>query len=216
MDKLKKVIEQYGRWSELSLYTGRIESSLATDFSHALENVNALLESIGKEICAQKGFALESTASFGSIIKKAFTAIGYSGESYVTQISTALANIAQQVGELRNDIGPTSHGRSLDELRERNQMIDELTKDFLIDSTVIVACFLIRTFENENPRNATAIAEKLQLSEQEDFNNFLDETYGEFEIGDYSYTASEILYSVDYPAYETECKAFTEVEEGDE
>lgn len=216
MEKLKKVIEQYGRWSELSLYTGRIESSLTTDFSHALENVKALLETIGKEICSQKNITLESTASFSSIIKKAFHAIGFSGENYVTQISTALANIAQQVGELRNDIGPTSHGRSLDELRIRNQTIDELTRDFLIDSTVIVACFLIRTFENDNPRNATVTEEKLQLSENEDFNNFWDDTYGEFEMGDYSYPASEILYSVDYPAYKTECKAFAELEEGDE
>jgi hypothetical protein len=168
------------------------------------------------EICTQKGITLESTASFGSIIKRAFTAIGYSGEIYVTQISTALANIAQQVGELRNNIGPTSHGRSLDELRVRNQTIDELTRDFLIDSTVIVACFLIRTFENENPRNATAAKEKLLLSEQEDFNNFWDDTYSEFDMGEYSYPASEILYSVDYPAYKTECKAFAELVEGDE
>ena len=216
MEKLKKVIEQYGRWSELSLYTGRIESSLTTDFSHALENVKALLETIGKEICTQKGIALESTASFGSIIKKAFTALGYSGDNYVTQISTALANIAQQVGGLRNDIGPTSHGRSLEELRGRNQTIDELTRDFLIDSTVIVACFLIRTFENENPRSAAAPEERLQLSEQEDFNNFWDETYGDFEMGEYSYTASEILYNVDYRAYVTEQKAFVETEEGEE
>lgn len=216
MEKLKKVIEQYGRWSELSLYTARIESSLTADFSHALENVKALLETIGKEICSQKGLALENTASFGSIIKKAFAVIGYSSNGYVAQISTSLVTIAQQIGELRNNIGSTSHGRSLDELRERNKSIDELTRNFLIDSTVIVACFLIRTFENENPRSAIAIEEKLQLSEQEDFNNLWDDTYGDFEMGDYSYPASEILYNVDYSAYETEYKSFLETEEGDE
>jgi hypothetical protein len=215
MEKLKKVIEQYGRWTELSLYTGRIESSISTDFSHALENVKALLETIGKEICSNKDIALESTASFSSIIKRAFSAIGYAGDGYVTQISTSLANICQQIGELRNDIGPTSHGRSLDELRERNNKIDELTKDFLIDSTVIVACFLIRTFENENSRVAVPIETKMLFSEQEDFNNLWDETYGDFEMGEYSYPASEILYNVDYPAYVTEQKAYTENEEGD-
>jgi hypothetical protein len=216
MDKLKRVIEQYGRWSELSLYTGRIESSLTTDFSHALENVKALLESIGKEICTQKGITIEGNAKFGSIMKRSFSAMGYSSSTYVTQISTALVNIAQQVGELRNDIGSTSHGRSLDELRKRNQAIDELTREFLIDSTVVVACFLIRTFEKENPRKAIAAEERLLLSEQEDFNNFWDETYGDFEMGEYSYPASEILYNVDYPAYETKYKAFVESEEGDE
>jgi hypothetical protein len=216
MERLKKVIGQYGRWTDLTLYTGRIESSVVTDFSHALENVKALLETVGKEICSSTGITLESTASFGSIIKKAFYAIGYTGDSYVTQISTSLANICQQIGELRNDIGPTSHGRSLDELRDRNQKIDELTKDFLIDSTVIVACFLIRTFENENPRATPTVEAKMLLSEWEDFNNFWDETYGDFEMGEYSYPASEILYNVDYPAYVTEQKAFTENEEGEE
>ena len=92
-------------------------------------------------------------------MKKAFTAIGYSSDNLVTQISSALATIGQNIGELRNDIGTTSHGKSLEELRERNKKVDEFTREFLIDTTVIVASFLIRTFENENPRSKTKIAE---------------------------------------------------------
>ncbi len=57
---------------------------------------------------------------------------------------------------------------------------------------------------------------KIHFEDQEDFNNFWDYTYGEFEMGEYSYTASEILYNVDYPAYITEQKAFADSEEGDE
>ncbi len=216
MEKLKNVIEQYGRWADLSIYTQRIESTITTDFSHALENVKALLETIGKEICTSKGVAIESTASFSSIIKKAFSAIGYSSDTYITQISTALANIAQQVGNLRNNIGSTSHGRTLAELKERNKNIDVLTRDFLLDSTVMVACFLIRNYENENPRVPIVDETKMLFSEQEDFNNFWDDSYGEFSMGEYSYPASEILYNVDYPAYVTEHKAYMDSEEGDE
>lgn len=216
MEKLKIVIEQYGRWADLSIYTQRIESTITTDFSHALENVKALLETIGKEICTSKGIVIESTASFSSIIKKAFSAIGYSSDNYITQISTALANIAQQVGNLRNNIGLTSHGRTLAELKERNKNIDELTRDFLLDSTVMVACFLIRNYENENPRVPIVDETKMLFSEQEDFNNYWDDSYGEFSMGEYSYIASEILYNVDYPAYVTEHKAYMDSEEGDE
>jgi len=36
-------------------------------------------------------------------MKKAFTAIGYSSDNLVTQISTALATIGQQMGGLRNE-----------------------------------------------------------------------------------------------------------------
>ncbi len=133
---------------------------------------------------------------------------------YFSQISTALATIGQQVGDLRNEIGTTSHGKSLEELRERNNRVDELTKEFLIDTTVIVASFLIRAFENENPRAKTApIETKLLYTDNEPFNDFWDDLYGEFEMGDYSFPASEILFNVDYKAYVSEHQAFSEGDE---
>ena len=214
MERLKKVIEQYGRWSALTTYTDRIEAHVSTDFSHAIENAKALLETIGKEICDAKGAKLGATASINVVMKKAFTAIGYSSNNLVTQISTALATIGQQIGNLRNEIGTTSHGKSLEELRERNNKVDDLTKEFLIDTTVIVAVFLIRIFENENPRAKTEPVEaELLYTDNEPFNDFWDDLYGEFETGDYSFPASEILFSVDYRAYVSEIQAFSEGDE---
>lgn len=170
-----------------------------------------------KEICCSKEIEIEATASINNLLRKAFTAIGYRSSGMVTQISSALATIGQQMGILRNEIGATSHGKSLAELKERNQKVDELTKEFLIDATVIVACFLIRTFENENPRlKREAVESELVYSENEDFNEFWDDAYGEFVMGNYSYTASEILFHVDYLAYLTEHKAFKEGEEAEE
>lgn len=209
MERLETIIGQYGRWSDLTIYTDRIKAHTYTDFSHAIENAKALLETIGKEICNSKGVELGAASSINAIMKKAFVAIGYSSETLVTQISTALATIAQQMGDLRNDVGITSHGRSLEELRERNNRVDELTKEFLIDTTVIVASFLIRSFENENPRRkAEGIGTKLIYSDNDDFNEFWDDLYGGFEMGDYSFPASEILFNVDYDAYKTELAAF--------
>ena len=214
MERLKKVIEQYGRWSELATYTDRIEANVSTDFSHAIENAKALLETISKEICNSKGVELGTSASINAVMKKAFTAIGYSSDNLVTQISTALATIGQQMGNIRNEIGMTSHGKSLEELRERNNKVDDLTKEFLIDTTVIVAAFLIRTFENENPRAKTEpVAAELPYTANGPFNDFWDDLYGEFEMGDYSFPASEILFSVDYRAYVSELQAFSEGDE---
>ena len=214
MDRLKNIIEQFGRWSELVTYTERIEAHVHTDFSQALENAKALLETIAKEICTSKGIEVEATASMSSVLRKAFSSIGYTSSSLVTQISSALATIGQQMGDLRNEIGMTSHGKSLEELKERNNKVDELTKEFLIDTTVIVASFLIRTFENENPRiKKEPIESKLLYADNDEFNNFWDDSYGEFEMGVYSFPASEILFNVDYQAYVTEHKAFSESEE---
>lgn len=210
MDKLKTIIDEYGRWKALSVYTERIEGYLESDFSHALENAKALLEAIAKEICTSKGIPFEDSASVNSLLKKAFSAMGYSGDEMVTQISSALATIGQRMGTLRNEIGPTSHGRTLAELDARNEKIDDFTKEFLIDSTTIIACFLIRAFEGKNPRSIRLESEKIDYSNEDQFNCFWDELYGEFEMGEYTYTASEILYNADYSAYLTERKAFLE------
>jgi Abortive infection C-terminus len=210
MEKLKKVIEQYGRWSALSIYIDRIETHIESDFSHSLENAKALLETIGKEICTLKGQPLSATSSINGVLKNAFTVLGYSNAGLVTQISSSLATIGQQVGDLRNEIGVTSHGKSLEEIRERNNRVNILTREFLIDSVVIVSSFLIRTFENENPRTVKTEKQEslLEYTEAEDFNEFWDDYFGEFEMGDYSFTASEILYYVDKPAYISEYDIF--------
>ncbi|OGB70358.1 MAG: hypothetical protein A2496_23160 [Burkholderiales bacterium RIFOXYC12_FULL_60_6] len=52
-----------------------------------------------------------------------------------------------------------------------------------------------------------------EYDDNEDFNDFWDENFGEFAMGSYSYPASEILYNVDSQAYQTEYKIFNESKE---
>ena len=150
MEKLKKIIKQYNQWDELKIYINRIEEHIDSDFSHALENAKSLLETIGKEICKSKNIEIGTKDSIQSVIKKAFCSIGYKGNNSATQVSSALATIAQNISELRNEIGPTAHGRSLEELKERNNKIDAMSKEILIDSTIMISCFLIKGFEINN------------------------------------------------------------------
>ena len=204
MEKLKVLIEQYGRWKPLEEYLLRIETFVDTDFGSALENAKSLLESISKEICSEKGIELNSTESIGGSLKQAYKAIGFKGGDLEVQLSTSIANIGQQMGNLRNEIGATSHGRTMQELQIRNDGIDELTKEFLVNTTILTASFLIKSFENENPRVKQNI-EKIHYEQEEEFNDFWDEMYGDFSMTeDYTYPASEILYNIDYSAYKTE------------
>lgn len=210
MNKLKKTIEQYGRWADVSIYNGRIETHIESDFSHSLENSKAFLETIGKEICTSKGFQLSDTISISGVLKNAFSVLGYLNSNLVNQIASALATIGQQAGELRNEIGISSHCKSLDEIRERNNRVDILTREFLINTFEIVSCFLIRNFENENPRKPKeTLEETLDYWETEEFNEFWDDSYGEFEMGNYAYSASEILFNVDKQAYIKDYNAFS-------
>ena len=214
MDKLKTVIKEYGRWSELSTYVERIETHIEIDFSHSLENAKALLETVGKEICTANSIELGSKPSINSVLKKAFSSLGYANSNLVNQVSSALATIGQQVGELRNDIGLTSHGKSLEEIRQRNSKVDLLTREFLIDTVELVSIFLIRNFESRHDRTASeSLIDTLDYWEAEDFNESWDDSFSEFIMGDYSYPASEVLFNVDKQAYVNEYKEFTEAEE---
>ena len=123
MNKLKNVIQEYPDWSDLNIYINRIESHIEIDFSHSLENAKALLETIGKEICKKNGVELINTSSINGVLKNCFLSLGFSNASMVQQISGSLATIGQQVGNLRNEIGLTSHGKSLEEITDLFQHI---------------------------------------------------------------------------------------------
>lgn len=214
MDKLKNVIEEYRDWNGLTTYIDRIESHIEIDFSHSLENAKALLESVGKEICLKNSVELGVKPSVNSVLKKCFSSMGYSNATLVNQVSSALATIAQQVGELRNDIGLTSHGKSLDEIKQRNDKVDVLTREFLIDTVESVCVFIIRNFESKKEKKSVELLEEtLDYWEADDFNEFWDDSFGEYKMGDYSYPASEILFNVDKQAYVNEYTAFIETEE---
>lgn len=214
MNKLKTVIEEYRNWAGLSTYIDRIETHIEIDFSHSLENAKALLESVGKEICDKNGVELGTKPSVNNVLKKCFSSMGYANGTLVNQISSALATIAQQVGVLRNDIGLTSHGKSLEEIKQRNSKVDVLTREFLIDTVETVCVFIIRNYESKKEKKpAEQLEDTLDYWEADDFNEFWDDSFGEFKMGDYSYLASEILFNVDKQAYVNEYKAYTETEE---
>ena len=133
MEKLRATLAQYSRWHALGIYVDRMEAHLESDFSIAVENAKAMLECIGKEICKARCIELGAAPSINVVLKKAFVGIDYPAEQLVTQVSSSLATIGQAIGGLRNEISPTSHGKSLDELKDRNNKVDLLTRDFLID-----------------------------------------------------------------------------------
>lgn len=209
MDRLKAIIEQHSRWQPLTEYIGRIEGFRDRDFTLCIENAKSLLESIGKEICTQKGQAYSTEDTAGKILKLAFSSMGYDNTDTIRQIAGALANVGQQMGNLRNDVGATAHGKTLAELEARKDTINKVSAEFLLISTELVACFLIELYETEFPRNHQEV-ETLNLEDNEDFNSLLDDTYGEFSIGRVSYAASEILFTLDPVVYESELQLFRE------
>ena len=85
--------------------------------------------------------------------------------------------------------------------------VDVLTQGFVMDSTVMIAVFLIRAFEASHIQT-TQQSDELKYEDAEGFNDFWDESFGEFIMGDYAYTASEILFGLDNQAYIAEYNTF--------
>lgn len=206
MDRLRLILEKHSRWQPYSLYLERIEGFRNSDFSICVENSKSLLEGIAKEICAQKRQTLEGSESVSKVLSLSFGCLGYAPTDTIRQIGTAIANVGQQMGNFRNEIGTTSHGKTLDELRSREEIVSSLTGDFLLISTELVCCFLIEAFEADNP--LAPVESEIEFSENPEFNEAWDDQYGEFEMGDYSFSASAVLFSVDPMAYKTEADAF--------
>ncbi len=193
------------------VYVERIELHIDTDFSISLENSKSLLEGISKQICKDKQIALSGGENFHALIKTAFDAIGYEKGGFVNVVGGALSAIGQQLGKLRKEVGTTSHGGTSEQIERRNLVIDEISRDFLIDATDLVASFMIRNHENEIlRREEQSLFDTLDYYEAEEFNASWDDSYGEFSMGDYSYPASEILFNVDKQAYVTEYNTFNE------
>jgi hypothetical protein len=162
---------------------------------------------VAKEICTQRRQALNNNESVGKLLGLSFGCLGYPPTDTIRQIGTAIANVGQQMGIFRNEVGSTSHGKTLDQLSNRDKDISNLTGDFLINSTELVCCFLIEAFQTDNP--LVVPEEELTLTDNDDFNEYWDSIYGEFIMTeDYTYSASEILFYVDQTAYKSELNAY--------
>lgn len=212
MDRLRLILEKYSRWQLLIDYVNRIELSQRSDFSFCIENSKSLLESIAKQICKDKKQPLEDKESMSKLLRLSFGCLGHNPSKTVSQIGQAIATIGQQMGEFRNEIGETSHGRTLDELRRnREEIVNSLTGEFFVRSTEIICCFLIEAFETDNP--LAPIEPEIEYDGNPQFNEYWDDVYGEFEMTeDYIYPASKVLFNVDPKAYKSELSAFNSLE----
>lgn len=211
MERLRALVEEYEHWSGLLMYVERIELNLEADFSVSLENAKSLLEAISKEICRVFEVEVNRTASFHAIVKMSFRAMGH---AYNDRFGTVGSGFSQQLAKIRDVIGTTAHGRPLAELEQRNQILEQAQKNYLIDSVELLAVLLLNTFEQdpvtlERQRVAQEAEQLQQLGEAlaydstatADFNRAWDQTHGSFEMGDYSYLASEVLFYTDRDTY---------------
>lgn len=198
MEKLKQLSDQYDKWDGLKAYVGKIEYFLlAPDFGAAVGTAKSLIECICKTILDEQNHAYDTSSSVNSLVTKTCIALKIENES-VSPFARAMANACQRVGEIRNVTDTSSHGHSLSS--EKSKSIEGVTVYFLINSVESIACFLVEFYEIEYPLIKNQ-SEEITYESFPDFNDYLDNLYGDINVAGLSYSASESLYSIDKIAY---------------
>lgn len=197
MERLRDLIKQYSRWKNLEIYLNRIELNLNGDFEVAIGNTKSLIEAICKTILDErKTYQYTRSEKINKLVRKTMEALNIKQDKTISEFTNGLIKASQTLGELRNNIDSSAHGKSL--LSVDNNPIEELTLYFLINSVETLACFLIEFYEIEHPRK---IEKELNYTELNNFNQFLDQKHGDIEILGAYYSLSEILFHIDKIAY---------------
>ena len=210
MEKLRKTISAYDAWEGLGTYVNRIETFLDTDFITSVENGKALIESICKTILTKTSESYEETDSINKLVSITLKRLGIFAENQISKFGSGMVTAMQNLGELRNNHGETSHGKSIDDLK--NNQLEKISAAFLVNSIEVMAVFLIEYYEIEFPNKKEKIENKIDYA---DFNEFLDEEYGDVDVIGIPYPTSEVLLSVDSTAYGVKYQEYLGESDGD-
>ncbi|MBD2389758.1 abortive infection family protein [Aphanizomenon flos-aquae NRERC-008] len=206
MDRLKELINNYSRWTNLSNYIIRIEYQIDNDITAAIGSTKSLLESICKTILDHEKVEYDRNDNINKLAKKTIHSFNIENPDKISLFGNALVTSIHNLGELRNYIDESSHGKSL---FDKTQKIDSITALFLINSAETIACFLIEFYEIEHPRKKGE--NEFRFEEMQDFNDYIDNEYGYIEIAKISYATSEALFAIDKTAYKDEYRKYLEV-----
>ncbi|MEG3973504.1 abortive infection family protein [Microcoleus sp. herbarium8] len=203
MEKLKPLIEKYGKWKGLKIYLDKIEYFLDADFGAAVGCAKSLIECICKTILDEQNHVYEKDSNVNQLVKKTCIALKIEND-LVCQFANAMVTASQKLGEIRNAIDTSSHGHSLSS--EKSKKLEGITVYFLINSVETIACFLLEFYEIEHPlRNQP---EDKSYDSFQDFNDYLDNLYGDINVVGVSYPPSELLYLIDQIAYQNKYQEY--------
>jgi len=165
----------------------------------------ALVESLCKSILSENSIDIEANISVGKLAKKAGAAIGIGNEygedqktkeafiKLINSFTLSLENAISSIGTLRNEYCPLAHGRSSDQ-----KPLHMLYAEFVASQTDALIVFFLNLIEHKKN-----FVPEINFSENEDFNEYLVEEFGEIEIYGDTYQAPDILYQMNVPKYKT-------------
>lgn len=174
----------------------------------------ALIESLCKSILHENGVVIEGNVTIAKLAKKAGTVLEIGGEyngdkktreaflKLINSFTHTLENASSSIGTLRNEYCPLAHGRPADQ-----KPLHLLYAEFVASQTDALVVFFLNLIEHKKNFSPEVV-----FMENEDFNEYLSEVFGEIEIYGDIYQAPEILFQMNGPKYKT---ALNEYRAGD-
>lgn len=219
MEKLNELIEKHRTWSDLKLQITSISYEVdAGMLEKAIGASKSLLESICRTILDREREAYLKTDNINKLAKKTMNKLGLEQNGGINKFSNSLVSSMQFLGELRNDLDTQSHGRSLNVSPPK---IDPISAHFLVQSTELIACFLISFYEEKNSisisleeKNPEILTEFDNLEDFDklpEFNEYLDSAYDDIKLFDIPYPMSKVLFFVDRDAYKNAYNDYLEL-----
>ncbi len=173
-----------------------------------------LIESLCKSILEENNIQIENNISVGKLAKKTGSVLnignGYKKEQktreafikLINSFTLSLENAIFSIGTLRNEYCPLAHGRS-----SEHKPLHILYAEFVALQTDALVVFFINLIEYKKNFDPEIV-----FMENEEFNEYLFDTFGEIEIYGDAYQAPEILFQMNKQKYKI---ALTEYQIGD-
>ncbi len=174
----------------------------------------ALIESLCKSILSENSINIDPNIPIGKLAKKTGSAIGMGNEygedkktreafiKLINSFTLSLENASSSIGTLRNEYCPLAHGRSSDQ-----KPLHMLYAEFVANQTDAIIVFLLNLIDHKKNFSPEVV-----FRENEEFNEYLFDEFGELEIYGDLYQAPDILFQMNKAKYKT---ALAEYQAGD-
>lgn len=180
-----------------------LEDAVAKNPGLAFDLAKALIETVCKTILRDRGQVVSDEDDlpklFGATLEQlrvlpdAHTADRETSRS-IRKAAGGLHTVVQGICELRNKQGFASHGRLAE-----TQPLESVQAELIARSADAVVSFLYKA--HRSYAVPAARPKRVQYTDNEDFNVFVDETHPPVSILGLTYRPSEVLYNIDYEAY---------------
>lgn len=204
----REILRLCGASTQLEHHVEELERSVEENTGLAFDAAKALLETVCKTILIDRAVPVQGGWDLQELFRNTLKVLHLIPEDRTDAKNTheglrktmnGLQTAIHGLSELRNREGSISHGKDAYAL-----MMEHVQARFAVQAADALAYFIYGAHQ----AYPTVPTPPLKYEDNKKFNDFIDSTYDEVQIGDGIYQASEVLYYTDRSAYKEQLDLF--------